>query len=166
VKEHVREKLARYQREAARVLADHFFRREPEPSAGFTVAQIAQIVEIAATVLARLNPPRPSPQPLPPRPPVATLANTREAIAALIRGKMGVDPEAIMVILSTTNVVQALGHLCPYGSDRPAVEQWLLYTRVPSLTVYQGDDHPHWQWRGSRATLHAPFAVFPNTHWD
>lgn len=32
VKEQVREKLAQYQREAARVLADHFFRRQEQPT--------------------------------------------------------------------------------------------------------------------------------------
>jgi hypothetical protein len=43
VKEHVREKLARYQKEAARVLAEHFFGRKPT-APGLTAEDVAAIV--------------------------------------------------------------------------------------------------------------------------
>lgn len=43
VKEHVREKLARYQKEAARVLADHFFKRTPSPE--LDLSSVERIIE-------------------------------------------------------------------------------------------------------------------------
>lgn len=44
LKEHLREKLARYQKEAAKVLADHFFGRTPSPSSEVTMDAVRAIV--------------------------------------------------------------------------------------------------------------------------
>lgn len=52
VKEEVREKLARYQRECARVLADHFFGRK---AAGHETAHILDVLGKFATAVDRMN---------------------------------------------------------------------------------------------------------------
>ena len=57
-KEHVREKLIRYQKEAAKVLADHFFRRhqQPQPSTPDVSALAAAIRQIVVDTLRTVVP--------------------------------------------------------------------------------------------------------------